>query len=405
MPLNRTLSFWEISFFATGVVLGAGIYTIVGEAAYFGGNMLWLSFLISALTALLTVFSYAELCAMYPTAGGEYKYMEQGFGKTFAVILGLIVACSGIGGAATISLGFAGYFSDLIDIPFMIPTIGIILLMFAVNSAGIRHSSTFNIVFTIIEVSGLGLVIYSGWDKIGDVNFVALPEKGIPGLFIGAALSFFAFSGFEDTVKLAEETKEPERNIPKGMFLAMSFIVIMYLLVVVTSISAVPYEKLAESKSPLAMIVETALGKKGALILGVIALFSTSNSILSNMLGASRVLYKMAKVEKMNFLSKVSGKTKTPIVALALVCIIVLALSLLREIRTVALISNFFVFAVFLCVNVCVIVLRYKEPDTERPFKIPFSIGKIPVISALGVGMILFLLVFTVMGLTSGGQG
>lgn len=391
--LKRTLNTAEVAFFATGVILGAGIYTVIGKAAGDSGNMLWLSFLISSAAALLTIFAYAELCSVYPKAGGEFFYAKEIIGLKTASVIGIIVAFCGIVSSATISIGFAGYLSTLLSFNKLIFVFGIILLIFLINAAGIRHSSVVNIIFTIIECGGLLFVIFSAAPSLGKVNYMELPPDGIKGILAGGALSFFAFTGFEDTVKLAEETKKPETAIPTALFISSAIIIVLYVCVALLAVSAVPYSELANSESPLAAIAEKRFGHTGAILLAIVALFSTSNSLLSNMLGASRVMYNIGKeVKPLKLLSKLSSKRKTPVPALILVTFIIAAFALIGDVKIIALITNVFVFLVYLSINGLVIYLRLKHKNLSRPFKIPFSIKSIPIVSVLAIIIIMVLM-------------
>jgi APA family basic amino acid/polyamine antiporter len=402
--LKRTLNLGEVVFFASGVILGAGIYTVIGKAAGFSGNMLWLSFILAAVTALCSLFAYAELSSIYPSSGGEFTYVKKAAGKHWATLVALMVIMSGIISSATISLGFAGYFSELAEVPEKLTAIAIIGLILLVNILGIRHSSVVNIIFTILETLGLLFVIYSAAPSLGDIDYTELPDNGIHGLLAGAAICFFAFTGFEDAVKLAEETKNPEKNIPKALFISAAVVVCIYLCVAVMVVSMIPFNELAASKSPLSVVVEKRFGHTGALVLAVVALFSTSNSLLSNMLGASRVIYNAGKdTRRLKFLSKVLPGRKTPAVALVIAALTAVAFSLIGEVKTVALITNFFVFITFLIINVTVIYLRISQKDLERPFKIPFSIGNIPVISVIAVLLLLVMIAYGIYGLMHGG--
>ena len=400
--LKRTLSVSEVVFFATGVILGAGIYTIVGEAAGEGGNMLWLSFLISSTAALLTVLSYAELCSLYPKAGGEFFYAKEIIGVKPAYIIGLMVAMCGIVASATISLGFAGYLAQLLEFNKHLAALSIVGLIFLVNMIGIRQSSVVNIIFTIIETGGLLFVIFSALPTLGDINYMELPPAGISGIFGAAALGFFAFTGFEDTVKLAEETKKPETAIPKALFISSAIVIFLYVLVAILAVSAVPFSELANSESPLATIVEKRFGHTAAIVLALVALFSTSNSLLSNMLGASRVVYNIGKESKfLKLFAKVSSKHKTPVPALILVALAIVAFTFIKDVKNVALITNVFIFLVYITVNCLVIYLRVKDKETDRPFKIPLNINNIPVFSVAAIIILLVLLGFGIKTLTT----
>lgn len=399
--LKRTLGLTEAVFFGTGSILGAGIYAIVGKVAGFSGNMIWLSFAIASLTALMSAFSYAELSSMFPRAGGEYVYAKNAFNQKMAVALGLIISINGIVSGATVSIGFAGYFSQLLEINLFIAALGIIGLVWLVNVSGIRQSSTVNIIFTIIEFCGLLLVIYAAYPYLGKINYFEPPPGGFNHVLLGAALSYFAYIGFEEIVKLSEETRSPEKNIPRALFLASGIVMIVYLVVAVCAISAIPWKELGESKHPLADIVNNELGKTGVIIISVIALFSTTNTILSNMMGSSRVLLYLGKENrKLKWLSIVSSKRKTPVFALILVAGIMIAFAAIGKLETVALIANFFIFITFLFVNIGVIVLRIKQANIKRPYRIPLNVHNLPIPSILGVVLTLLLLGYSVYGLT-----
>lgn len=401
--LKRTLNLTEVVFFAAGVILGAGIYTVIGKAAGASGNMLWLSFSIAAFTAILSLFAYAELASLFPKSGGEFSFVKEAAGQRLALVVGTMVALSGIISSATISLGFAGYFSELLNASPRLSALCIIALIFLVNVLGIRHSSVMNVIFTLLETGGLLFVILSAAPTIGNVNYTEPPQEGFNGLLMGAAICFFAFTGFEDAVKLGEETKRPERNIPKGLFIAASIVVSIYVVMSVAVVSSIPFDELADSESPRALVVEKRYGTSGALVLAIVALFSTSNSLLSNMLGSSRVLYNIGKdFSSVKFLSRLLPSRKTPVVGLAIAASVAAVFSLIGKVETAALITNFFMFLTFLVINITMIYLRVKKPDLKRPFKIPFSIKNVPVISLLAIFMVVLLAVYTVMGLAIG---
>lgn len=398
--LKRTLGLAPTIFFGVGSILGAGIYTIIGKVAGLSGNMLWLSFTIASITALLTAFSYAELSAAYPKAGGEYVYAKKAFGKTMGVVLGVIISLNGIVSGATVATGFAGYLSELVNVNVMIGAMGIVLLIFLVNISGIKESSTVNIIFTLIEALGLFFVIFIAIRHVGEVNLLEVPPEGLTGVFKASALAFFAYIGFEEIVKLSEEAEQPEKNVPRALFSASIIVLIMYLLVAVCSVSILSYEELGKSDSPLAAIAETAYGNTGILIISIIALFATSNTILSNMLGSSRVLLNMSRETKaLKAFSKVSEKSKTPVSALILILIVMAAFTLIGNIETIARIANIFIFITFIVVNLSVIVLRVKDKEAKRPFRIPFNINHLPVIPMLGMLFTLILLGFNIFGL------
>jgi len=398
--LKRTLGLAECIFFGVGSILGAGIYTLIGKVAGLSGNFIWLSFLIASFSALCTAFSYAELSAAFPKSGGEYIYAKKAFGKKTGVFLGILISLNGIISGATVAIGFAGYLTGLVGIGLLIGSLGIIVLVFLVNISGIRQSSIMNIIFTLIEAGGLLFVIYAAFPSIGTVDYVALPPQGFNGVLAASALAFFAYIGFEDIVKLAEETKNPEKNIPRALFSAGAIVMVIYSLVAICAVSVIPYQDLAKSESPLADIIGMKYGKTGIIIISVIALFSTSNTILSNMLGSSRVLLNMSQETKtFKMLSYVSPKRKTPLATLILILIIMCGFVFIGDIEVIARIATIFIFATFIIVNLSVIVLRIREKDITRPYRIPVNIKNIPVISVVGIMMTSILLGYTIYSL------
>jgi len=399
--LKRTLGLGHVIFFGVGSILGAGIYTLIGKVAGEAGNLSWLAFGIASLTAFLTAFSYAELSAAFPRSGGEYVYAQKAFGQRLGTAVGLLIALNGIISAATVSLGFAGYFTELVKLPLLPIALGIIGVLLAVNMWGIRESSTVNIALTCIEMAGLVAVGIAAFPQVGEVDLLALPDGNVDGLFFAAALSFFAYMGFQNIVKLAEETRSPERNIPRALFISNGIVLLIYVALAMLVVSAMPWKELAAEPAPLAAIVESRWGRAGVLLVGLAALFSTSNTLLSNMLGSSRVLAYMGReVAALRWLGHVSAKRSTPIRALVFIAVVACGFALIGDITTVARIATVSIFLTFLLVNVSAIALRYREKDLKRPYRMPIHIGRMPLIPVAAVLMTLTLLGFAIAALT-----
>ncbi|WOF16720.1 amino acid permease [Methanoplanus sp. FWC-SCC4] len=391
VPLMRVLGLPEVVISGVGVILGAGIYALIGEAAATSGNALWLSFLLSASIAAFTGLSYMELSSMFPEASAEYEYTRQSFGCTLAFITGTLVILSGIIGASTVALGFAGYFNGFTGADLYTVAIFLIISLAAVLFIGIKQSAYIAIIFTFIESAGLVGIIAIALPHIGSVNYLEMPQ-GISGVFIAASLIFFAYQGFEEIVKLSEETVSPEKNIPKGLLLALIFTIILYILVSISIVSIGGWEAVAGSPNPFAKIAGSVF-PEGYLIFTFIALFATANTVLLMMLSASRIMYGMAKKGRLpQAVSYVSKSRRTPVVAIVIVTVLSILFLSAGGIKDVAFITNFTLFATFAIINASVIVLRIIMPDSKRPFKVPFSILKVPVIPLLGIMTCLFFL-------------
>lgn len=392
IELKRTLGLLEVTVSGVGIILGAGIYALIGQAAGLAGNAVWISFALAALVAVFTGLSYAELSSMFPKAGAEYEYTAQAFGRGPAFVIGWLIIFSGVIGAATVALGFAGYFQALFGTQIIPVALILIALLSAVNFVGVKQSARMAMAFTMIEAIGLIIVIIVGIPRLGSVDYLEMPN-GLEGIYQAAALIFFAFIGFEEMVKLSEETKDPERIIPRGLILAVSICIVLYIAVAISAVSVLGWQKLSQSSAPFGEIAFAALGQRAFVIVSVMALFATSNTVLLMLLAASRIMYGMAESGSLpGVLALVHPVARTPWAAILLVMVLGMAFSLLNDIAFVANINNFTLFLTFMVVNAVLIVLRYKKPEAARPFRVPLSLGRLPLLPLLGVAFNAFML-------------
>lgn len=382
-----------LTFYGTGMILGAGIYSIIGKAAEKTGDTLWLGFLLAGLAAFLTALSYAELSTMFPRAGAEFVYLREAFKKRkwLGSTAGLAMAFSGAATAATVAMAFSGYLAEFIDgISEGLVAAVVLLLFTTVAIIGIRASGWFNVVSTLIEVSGLVLIIYFGVtsEKFGAV----LAEAPHLGTLSGSAIIIFSFFGFESIANLAEEAKEPKRDLPRAIILSVIISTVLYVLVALAAPALLSTEKLALSNAPLMDVARTASANIGK-ILGGIALFSTANTALISLIGASRILYGMANGDVLpKFLSKTLPRRQTPWLA-SLAVLITAGLFLpLGKLETVAEVSSLATMFVFFSVNIALVSLRKSVPATERPFRVKPDVGGLPVFPILGAAVTILLM-------------
>lgn len=382
--LERSLSFTQITLMSIGIILGAGIYVVIGEAAGLAGNMLWLSFIIAALVATFSGLSYAELSSRFPTAAAEYTYIQHSFGSRLAWVTGWLIIAGSIIGSATVAIGFAKYFSALFQTPILPITLITLIIIGIILFVGVQETASLTILFTVIEAIGLIIIIFIGIPRIGTVDYYALAES-FQGVIKAGVLIFFGYLGFEGITRLASETKNPEKTIPKAILVSIAVTTIFYLLVGLAAISVVPWNELATAEAPLALVAEKVFGSNSFLILSIIALFSTFNTALVMLLSGSRIVYGMAEEQGLpKIFSKINAKTKSPEIAIIAVVIAAMCFSLLQDLKTVANLTNFTVFAVFILVNAAVIYLRYHKP-TKKGFIAPLSIGRLPLFPVLGL--------------------
>jgi len=399
--LKRRISLFGVTVYGIGNVLGAGIYALIGEVVGITGNFSWLAFIIASVTGALTGLSYAELSSMYPKSAAEFVYTEEAFKiRVLSFLLGWIIIFSGILSAATVALGFAGYLANLIGIPSIILVVIfaaiLIVILSLINFIGIRASTWTNIIFTLIEASGLILIIIIGIPFLGTVNYFVLPLGGSFGaVFSAVALIFFAYIGFEDIANIAEEVKEPTRNLPRAIIYSIIITTVLYCLTAISIVSILPFEDIASSSAPLSDVASEILGPVGGIIMSFIALFATANTVLIMMIVTSRMMYGMARDNALpKGLSKVSLKFKTPALAVLVTMILTLIPPFLGDISIIANATVFGVLITFFLVNLSLIVLRKKKPELERPFKQKPNVSWIPIIALLGC-IVCFVLLFT----------
>jgi len=407
--LNKSLGLTDTIFLAMGVILGAGIYAIVGEAAGLAGNMLWLAFLVAAMVALLSALSYAEFVSRFPDSGGSFEYIKQTFGMRTALVFGLAIIGTGIVASAAIAISFADYLSRLWDIPDWIAISGITILLGAVDLMGVKHSSITNMVATIITIIGLLFVIYLGIEHWGTKDLFKLPRNGFTGILAGGALSFFAYVGFEDVVKTSEETKHPKKTVSRGIMIAAAGVAVIYVLVAISTINLSSWQDLAGSGSPLAVAIDGEVGQWGITGLVVVALFATANSIQTNIIGTSRLVFDISRDTDIGWMKKLAyipQKLSTPVFATAAIVLMVIVFAMIGNLKVVASISNMLVYAVFLGVNVSLITWRVKNRDAEKaPFHIPLNIKNVPVLTLVAILTLLVMVGFNIYNLSTGQGG
>jgi amino acid transporter len=363
--LRRALSLPLVTFYGLGTILGAGIYVLVGEVAGAAGMHAPLAFLVAALVASFTAFTYAELSARHPLSGAEAVYVQEGLGRReLSTLVGLLIVFSGLVSSATLANGFVGYLGVFIELPEILVICVVVLVLGVLALWGILESVTVAAVATIIEIAGLILII-----AVSGSSFATLPERLpelIPpwesnawwGIAMGAFLAFYAFIGFEDMVNVSEEVKDPQRTMPRAIILALVVSTVLYFLVVTAAVLVLPVSTLSQSDAPLALLFEHATGTRPTII-ALISLFAVINGALIQMIMASRMLYGMGRAGWLfRKLGEVSERTRTPVVATATIVIGVLLFALWLPLVTLAKLTSFAILLVFILVNLSLIRIK-----------------------------------------------
>lgn len=393
MGLKRELNLFTATLYGIGIILGAGIYVLIGQGAALAGNALWMSFLIAALIATCTGLSYAELAGMFPRNAAEYVYTKKAFNsETLSFVVEWAMLLAVIFSVTTVALGFSKYFSFLFGGNEIAISIGLIAILTAINYRGIKESARFNVVSTFIELAGLLIVIAVGSFFIGR-NGIDLTHSpmGLEGILSATSLIFFAYIGFENLVNFSEETRNAKKIIPKALVISLLVSTALYMLVSIASVSVIGYERLGASQAPLTEVVSAAI-PNSKILMSLIALFATANTVLAMLIVGSRMTHGLS-VNKVlpQILSKV-GRRGTPYNSIIIVSSLSILFMGLGGIKTVALMTDVGIFLVYVFINMSVIWLRFRNPYLTRTFKSPLSIGRMPVIALVGVASSAFML-------------
>lgn len=387
--LHRVMGPWLLLLFIVGDILGTGIYALTGQVAKQVGGVVWLPFLVAFVVALITAFSYLELVTKYPRAAGAALYTHKAFGIHFITfIVAFAVMCSGITSASTASRAFAanlaGAFSIDLGSGFGITAVGLgfMALVAAVNFRGVGESVKANVVLTCVELTGLLIIICIGAWAIGmgqgDVSRVMEFKTTADGgsafwsVIAGTSLAFFAMVGFEDSVNMAEECKEPSRIFPKVLLGGLVITGLIYVLVSISAITLVSPEKLAEGETPLLQVVQAGAPGFPVELFGFITMFAVANSALINMLMASRLVYGMSREGVLPaVLGKVHAARRTPYVAIGFTTLLAFGLiTFVGEVPALGGTTALLLLVVFTVVNIAVLVLRKDKVD-HKHFRTP----------------------------------
>jgi amino acid transporter len=374
--LNRALNLPMLTLYGLGTTIGAGIYALVGEIAGVAGYRAPLSFLVASLVAGLTACSFAELAARFPRAAGAALYVQQGFGTVrLSVLVGGLVVIAGVVSSAALVNGFTGYAQSYLDVDRVWIIVAITLVLGGVAGWGIAQSVTVAALITLVEVGGLLLVIGVGSEQLADLPdrwHEFLPGPGSAGsVLLGVTLAFYAFIGFEDMVDVAEEVKNVRKTMPRAILLTLGGSTLMYLLLMITALLAMPPESLAASSAPLATLYEAQTGRS-ALVISVIAMFAIINGALVQIIMASRVLYGLSsRGQAPAFLGRVNAATRTPLPATALATASVLGLALYGRLGPLANGTSVIMLTIFALVNLALWRLKGSSHAPAQAYEFP----------------------------------
>ncbi len=381
-PLKRRIGPGLLTAYGVGVMVGAGIYVLVGAIAGDAGIWAPLSFMLAGLIAAPTALSYAEFSTRLPEAAGEAAFVGVGLNSNvLALFVGLAIVAAGTVSAGAVLRGGVGYLTNAIAID---PTLAILLLggtLTAVAVFGVLESLSLAAVFTVVEIGGLILVVWAGMSAEPSADWSDPKPLIWSGVGLGAVLAFFAFIGFEDIVNMAEEVDRPEVTLPRAILISLAITTVIYGLVTFAAVRAVPIAQLSVSTSPLALVWQTARGGDGAFLSGI-AVFAALNGVLAQIVMASRVLFGLGKrTPALAVFHQAHHRLGTPVLATLLIGGLVVVSALYVPFATLAETTSSILLGVFVLVNLALIFQKRRAPDA--PFRVPMVVPVVGLILSL----------------------
>jgi amino acid transporter len=378
--------------FILGDVLGAGVYALAGTIAGEVGGAIWVPLLIALCFAMLTAGSYAELVTKYPHAGASAVFAGKAFkSPLISFLVGFCMLAAGVTSAAGLSLAFAGdYMAPFIELPPHVVALIFLVVIALLNARGIKESLSANLVMTLIEVSGLLLVIVAAiWffrSGEADLSRAVQFKEGINPAYavLGAALlAFYSFVGFETSANLAEEVRNVRTVYPRALFGALLIAGAIYMGVGIAAAAVMPIEQLVNSSAPLLEVVKASHLGIPPRLFAFIALVAVANGALLTMIMSSRLAYGMSRQGLLpHALSRVLPERRTPWVAIVATSLVAIVLTLTGSLATLAETVVLLLLFVFISTNLAVLVLRRDVVDVDH-FRVPTWVPVLAIVSCL----------------------
>ena len=412
--LKRSLSVTQLVMISVGATLGTGILVILGEAVPIAGPAIWIAFILAGVTALLSAVSYAEMAGMVPVAGSSYSYSYATLGEGVAWVCGWCLVLEYAVSAAAVAVGAGAYVNQTLQIFGLslpdalaagpgeggiinLPALVVIVLATVLLMRGAKETALANTIMVMVKIAVLVFFVIVAFTAFNSGNFAPLLPMGAAGVSGAASMVFFSYIGFDAASTAGEEAKNPKRDLPRSIMIAMLLVTTLYVLVAVAAIGARHWQWFSTSEAALVQIVSEVTGQRWmVLVFAVASVVAIISVVLATLYGQTRILLSMGRdglVPKV--FAKVAPRTGTPLAGTlitGIVVAIVAALIPLGELAEATSIGTLFAFAL---VGVSVIYLRRKQPEAPRTFRVPLY----PVTPILGIAACLFLM-FNLAGIT-----
>ena len=417
--LKRNIGTFGAASVGIANIIGAGIFVLSGVATGIAGPAVILSFLIAGIIAMLTALSAAELSSFITDTGASYAYTKRAFGRFWSFLVGWFKYFDYMVGGAAVSVGFAAYFTSMFGLegalPMLLAAIGLPIILGLLNILGVKEATRTTSAMVLIKIFAITmLLMFGGFYLIQhfDVgHYTPFFATGFGGMLSGAAVIFFVFIGFNTVTMMSEETKNPQKTIPKALMLAFVVTFVLYMCVAVLLVGILDWQNEVKDAHPLGSIASVVSDNQMFFdFISFSALIASGSVVLSSILGGTRASFAMGRDRLLpHQLEKISKRFGTPYVSIIIGCLIIVIFAGLfyNNIDVIASIVNFGSLFTYLFVNLALIKLRRSEPETQRLFKVPLY----PIVPILGaascIGLMYFLsdsakivsLIYAVIGL------
>jgi basic amino acid/polyamine antiporter, APA family len=406
--LNRAVGALDLTALGIGAIIGTGIFVIIGEAIAESGPAIVISFVLAGVTCVFSALAYAELASALPVSGSAYTYAYATMGEVLAWIIGWDLILEYGVSVAAVAVGWGAYFVELLDSVFgvtlsdsislppgeggdvNVPALVLVLAVAALLISGIRQSARSNTVMVITKILVLLFFILVAFSAFDGDNFSNFAPNGFGGIETAAALIFFAYIGFDAVSTGSEETKRPQRDLPIAIVGSLVIATVLYILVAIAAVGALPADQLAGQDAPLAVALSEGAGIGwGADIVAFGALVAITSVVLTMLYGQTRVAFSMCRDGLMpERLAAIWEKTRTPIILTVVFAVPIAMVAAFVPLTDIAELVNIGTLFAFFIVNIAVIWLRRSKPDMERGFRVPL----VPVVPLIGAALCVYLM-------------
>jgi APA family basic amino acid/polyamine antiporter len=403
--LRRVVGLLDLSALGLGALIGTGIFVIIGEAIGKSGPAIVLAFVLAGVTCAFSALSYAELASTIPVSGSAYTYAYATLGELVAWIIGWDLILEYGVAVAAVAVGWGGYLSQLLDTAFGVslpdaisqppgeggvvnlPAVFLVLAVAGVLMAGVRESARANTVMVAIKVGILVLFIVLAFTAFDSANLRPFAPEGTGGVVSAASLIFFAYIGFDAISTSGEETRRPQRDLPIAILGSLAIATILYVLVGLAAVGALPFKQLNGSEAPLADVLDKGAGISwGATLVSIGALIAITSVVLTVLYGQTRIVFAMSRDGLVpDRMARLHPTRRTPVFTTAVFAVLIAAIAAVVPLSEIAELVNIGTLFAFFLVNIGVMVLRRTRPELERGFRVPAVYVCAPIGAALCV--------------------